>query len=91
MIARMIAGVAVFMMMTSLSYADGTNRFARRLNRHPVLHHSPFARGPEVVYRSSGRATKQAAIASWQNSPPHAALLPRVTNIVCRGRVCVGR
>jgi hypothetical protein len=75
---RIISTIAACLLMATLtqdSQADGTDRFARRLNRHPVLHHSPFARGPEVVYRSSGRA----------------ALLPQVTRIVCRGRVCVGR
>ena len=90
---KFIAVVVVLFMASSVS-ADGLDRFARRLSRQPGVtpHHSFMNRaGDKVVFKSSGRASQAAAIQSWQNSPPHAALLPQVTRIVCRGRVCVGR
>lgn len=88
--------VAVALILAcSVSFADGPqNRFARRLNRHPVLHHALLGRsGAEVVYRSSGTATQAAAMQSWMNSPPHRALLDAgaIRSVVCHGRVCVGR
>jgi hypothetical protein len=79
----------------SVGFADGPHdRFARRLNRHPILHHAMFGRsGAEVVYRSSGVATQAAAMQWWMNSPPHKAQFDagRIHSIVCHGRVCVGR
>lgn len=92
---KLIVVIASALLMATLTAdckADELDRFAGRLNRHRVLHHSFANRaGDKVVYRSSGKASQAAAIQSWQNSPPHAALLPSVTRIVCRGRVCVGR
>jgi len=87
---RMILTVAILASMTSSVQAEGIFRFANRLNNSGGLFHDPSA-GREVVYRSSGRANRFQAIAAWRQSPGHAALLPSITRIVCRGNVCVGR
>lgn len=86
--------VAVVLVMVcafgSHAQAEGIFRFAGRLNRSGGLFHDSTA-GREVVYRSSGRANRFEARAAWRNSPAHAAILPSVRRIVCRGNVCVGR
>ncbi len=70
--------------------ADGIRQFANRLNASGGLFHDSGA-GREVVYRSSGRANRFDARAAWRQSPAHAAQLPHIRRVVCRGNVCVGR
>jgi hypothetical protein len=78
----------------TVSYAQPTSNiqhFANQLHRSGRLYHDPGYSGYEVVYRSSGIATREAAIAAWQRSPAHSRILPRITSIHCSGNVCVGR
>ncbi len=80
----------VSFLVCTQAQAEGIVQFARRLDRSGGLFHDRTA-SREVVFRSSGRATKAAAIRAWRNSPGHAALLPSIRRIVCTGNVCVGR
>lgn len=81
--------------MASLANAQdlGASSFAEQLNGSRGLYHDGTFNGPEVVYKSSTIATEQAAIATWQASPKHAALLNSgaITSIRCSGNACVGR
>jgi hypothetical protein len=68
--------------------------FASSLNSSGRLYHDSGFSGPEVVYRSSGLATRQEAIAAWMRSRAgHRELIESgsITQIVCVGNVCVGR
>lgn len=71
--------------------ANATRNFAAQLNQSRGLYHDTSYVGPEVVFKSSGVATEEMAIEAWQNSPPHARLLPSITDIQCVGNSCVGR
>ncbi len=88
----------VFMCQTAMSQmvctkdgCFGSGVLAARLNARGVLQHDTSYSGPEVLFQSSGVATEEQAIAAWQQSPGHAALLPEITEIDCVGGVCVGR
>lgn len=72
---------------------DSTYGFAATLNASGGLFHDNSYNGAEVVYRSSGVATEEAARRSWMRSPGHRRLLlaGRVSEVVCVGNVCVGR
>lgn len=85
--------ICVLSVLPTTCLADGHLQFARKLNQHRRLYHDRTYNGAEVVYRSSGTATRQGAIQAWLNSPPHRALLQagKIRNIVCHGNVCVGR
>ncbi len=63
--------------------------WATHLNRTGRFHHAGGV--TEVIYRSSGRATRAEAMRAWRKSPPHRKLLPRIKVVRCVGRVCVGR
>ncbi len=69
----------------------GARQYAAKLNRSGQFHHAARHSGSEVIYRSSGRATRWAALRAWRRSPAHRALLPRIRSIHCVGRICVGR
>jgi hypothetical protein len=88
------AVIAMMAMFNTESQAAGFGQrlFARTLNVGPLRHAAGY-RGAEVVYRSSGRATQAAAMQAWSQSPGHAALINagKIKNVVCNGRVCVGR
>lgn len=92
----MVGLVAIGMLMMFGMQAEaggfGQRLFARALNVGPLRHAAGY-RGAEVVYRSSGRATEAAAMQAWSQSPGHAALINagKIKNVVCNGRVCVGR
>ena len=75
------------------SYSDTTYGFAATLNASGGLFHDNSYNGAEVVYRSSGVATEEAARRSWMRSPGHRRLLlaGKISNVVCVGNVCVGR
>ena len=75
------------------SYSDTTYGFATTLNASGGLFHDNSYNGAEVVYRSSGVATEEAARRSWMRSPGHRRLLlaGKISNVVCVGNVCVGR
>lgn len=75
------------------SYSDSTFGFAATLNASGGLFHDNSYNGAEVVYRSSGVATEEAARRSWMRSPGHRRLLlaGKISNVVCVGNVCVGR
>ena len=75
------------------SYSDTTFGFAATLNASGGLFHDNSYNGAEVVYRSSGVATEEAARRSWMRSPGHRRLLlaGKISNVVCVGNVCVGR
>jgi hypothetical protein len=77
----------------STNYSDTTYGFAATLNASGGLFHDNSYNGAEVVYRSSGVATEEAARRSWMRSPGHRRLLlaGKISNIVCVGNVCVGR
>lgn len=66
--------------------------FAGQLNQEGVLRHDSGSRRAEVVYYSSGRATRRGAVQAWRNSPGHNRILNsgRV-RVRCRGNYCVGR
>jgi len=72
---------------------DSTYGFAATLNASGGLFHDNSYNGAEVVYRSSGVATEEAARRSWMRSPGHRRLLlaGRISEVVCVGNVCVGR
>ena len=78
---------------TPASYSDTTYGFAATLNASGGLFHDNSYNGAEVVYRSSGVATEEAARRSWMRSPGHRRLLlaGKISNVVCVGNVCVGR
>ena len=77
----------------STNYSDTTFGFAATLNASGGLFHDNSYNGAEVVYRSSGVATEEAARRSWMRSPGHRRLLlaGKLSNVVCVGNVCVGR
>ena len=86
----------VFMLCMSAVQAQaqlGTQEFAQRMSARGGLYHDPMFRGAEVVYRSSGIATQEAAMASWMRSPLHRSLVTsgKITEVSCSGGVCVGR
>jgi hypothetical protein len=89
----LIALIVVCFVVPSFAMADSQDRFARRLRVGPLRHAKIGRHGPEVVFRSSGRATPEAAMSSWATSPGHAALINsgQISRVVCNGRVCVGR
>jgi hypothetical protein len=92
-------GLALLLAMIFSSSASagvfglGAGRFASKVNRTGGIYHAANYRGAEVVYRSSGRATRAQAKAAWRRSPGHNALLSagKIKRIRCRGNVCVGR
>lgn len=69
----------------------GAMAYAASMQRSRVFRHDPAYRGVEVIFWSSGQATREQAMAVWRRSPGHAALLPRVRFIACNGNYCVGR
>lgn len=72
----------------------GALAFARKLDRSRFLYHDRFFNGPEVVFKSSGVATREMAIATWLKSREgHRELIQSgaITVIQCSGRACVGR
>jgi uncharacterized protein YkwD len=79
--------------VSSVSYNSGATQYAAVLNNRRGLRHDRSYNGAEVVYRSSGPATQEMAVASWMNSPGHRNLLQSgaITSIACVGNVCVGR
>lgn len=93
---RYVTAFAVFAMMAMFTMEAqagfGQRLFAKALNVGPLRHAAGY-RGAEVVYRSSGRATQAEAMQAWSQSPGHAALINagKIKNVVCNGRVCVGR
>lgn len=89
-VGLLIAGLVIALSANAAS-ADTITSFAYRMHMSGRLYHDPGYRGPEVVFRSSGRATQAQAMAAWRRSRPHAALLPRIRTVHCYGNVCVGR
>lgn len=71
----------------------GAASFAATLSQSRGLFHDRSYSGAEVVFKSSGVATPEAAHAAWQNSPPHRALVNAgaITDVQCVGNSCVGR
>lgn len=68
--------------------------FARKLDRSRFLYHDRYFNGPEVVFKSSGVATQEMAVAAWLKSKKgHRELLQSgaITAIRCSGSACVGR
>jgi uncharacterized protein YkwD len=84
--------MAMGVMIQSSAEARGTARgFARQLNSTGSFHHSNH--NGEVIYRSSGRATRGQAMRTWMNSPGHRSLIQsgQINRVRCVGNVCVGR
>jgi len=71
--------------------ATGAREYASYMNRTGVFRHAASPTGREVIFRSSGVATKEQAIRAWRSSPAHNRLLPGIRDIQCVGGVCVGR
>lgn len=71
----------------------GAGSFAATMNASGRMYHDRSFNGPEVVYRSSGPATRDVALAAWMRSPGHRALVStgQITDVQCVGNVCVGR
>jgi len=93
-LSMLVACVFMFCLAAGQAQAQlGTQEFAQRMSARGGLYHDPMFRGAEVVYRSSGIATQEAAMASWMRSPPHRALVTsgKITEVSCSGGVCVGR
>ena len=93
-----LIGICVVLCLAALAgsaNADtGAEAFARRMNASGRLFHDRSFRGPEVVFRSSGPATKAVAVAAWLRSrAAHRELIQSgaITEIACVGNVCVGR
>jgi len=78
---------------TPVSYSNSTYGFAATLNASGGLFHDSSYNGAEVIYRTSGVATEDAARRSWMRSPGHRRLLlaGKISDVVCVGNVCVGR
>ena len=88
---KTLLAITVILFMCSPANADDIQKFTRTLNQSGTIYHDQSFRGKEVVFQSSGPANRFAARAAWRQSPPHNALLPGITRVVCRGNVCVGR
>jgi hypothetical protein len=75
------------------SSSFGSFEYARTMQRTRVFAHDRSFRGAEVIFRSSGTATRSQAMSSWLRSRPHAALIRagRIKEIACSGNFCVGR
>ena len=78
---------------TAYGQDTGAASYAGEMNRMGRLVHDSGYRGYEVIYYSSGTATRDGAIASWMRSAGHRALLVagRITDIACVGNYCCGR
>lgn len=92
----LLLALAVFMGLAGCACCQdlGSTGFAAHLNATNRFHHADGYHGAEVIYRSSGVATEQAAIAKWMRSRDgHRELLQSgaITEISCVGGVCVGR
>lgn len=81
--------------ISGLAHAQtGAREFAARLDSSRAFYHDRSYGGAEVIYRSSGVATPEAARASWLGSQKgHRELLlsGSITDVQCVGGVCVGR
>jgi hypothetical protein len=79
---------------TSVCFGQsGAFEYAQQMNNGGFFRHDRNWGGAEVIYRSSGVATQDAAMRWWMNSPPHRRLVQsgQITDIQCVGGVCVGR
>lgn len=90
---RLLAFVLATVALSAPAFADnGAQNYAITLHNTRVFRHDPGYRGPEVIFvNAGGNATPEQAMAAWQNSPPHRALLPQIRFIRCYGNYCVGR
>jgi hypothetical protein len=84
---------AILVSATVYGQDTGAADYAAQMNRTGRLVHDGSYRGYEVIYYSSGGATREGAIASWMRSAGHRALLVagRITDIACVGQYCCGR
>ena len=75
------------------AFAQSAYDYASRMDRGGFFRHDRSWGGAEVIYRSSGIATRADAMRWWMNSPPHRRLVQsgQITDIACVGNVCVGR
>lgn len=91
----LIAAAFVAGCFCTSAWADtGALAFARQLHFEGGLRHDRGFVGPEVVYRSSWKATKADAIQGWLRSRighRELYLAGKITDIQCYGNVCVGR
>lgn len=78
---------------TAYGQDTGAASYAAEMQRMGRLVHDGSYRGYEVIYYSSGGATRDGAMASWLRSAPHRALVlaGRITDIACVGNYCCGR
>lgn len=87
--------VVCCLLLGGLVKADtGAEAFAGTMNASGRLYHDRSFRGPEVVFRSSGLASRSMAMAAWLKSRAgHRELIQSgaITEIACVGNVCVGR
>ena len=81
------------MCASAFAQDTGAGSFAATMNASGRMYHDRSFNGPEVVYRSSGPATQDGAMAAWMRSPGHRALVStgQITDVQCIGNVCVGR
>jgi hypothetical protein len=80
-------------LMSASVFAQSAQDYATRMNNGRFFRHDRSWGGAEVIYQSSGTATRQDAMRWWMNSPPHRRLIQsgQITDIACVGNVCVGR
>ncbi|MFN5947249.1 MAG: hypothetical protein ACK43N_02005 [Pirellulaceae bacterium] len=92
---RMVLSLGLLALGAMPGYCQtGAYEYAQQMNRSGAFRHDPGFRGAEVIYRSSGMATPEAARAAWlQSRAGHRELLlsGAITDIQCVGNVCVGR
>lgn len=92
---RMMLSLGLLVLGAMPGYCQtGAYEYAQQMNRSGAFRHDPGFRGAEVIYRSSGTATPEAARAAWlQSRAGHRELLlsGSITDIQCVGNVCVGR
>lgn len=90
-----VMALAVVLLLASVVQAQtGAKEYAERLNQTGSTEHDRFFNGSEVIFKSDGIATPEAAMAAWQKSRKgHAQLVASgaITDIQCSGGVCVGR
>jgi hypothetical protein len=79
--------------ISASAFAQSAYDYASRMNNGRFFRHDRSWGGAEVIYQSSGTATRADAMRWWMNSPPHRRLIQsgQITDIACVGNVCVGR
>jgi hypothetical protein len=91
---RLVFVIALLLTSSNLIAQDsGAQQYAAQMESSGVFRHDANYSGYEVIYYSSGIATRDGAMASWLRSAPHRALVlaGKITDIACVGRYCVGR